>query len=81
MMDARGREGGTIGDVATSAHLHLCKIAPAAEISSATMRTNGAVGPTALVAVVSNGSKSQPTHLVNVLSGRQPNVPMALPSH
>ena len=94
MMDARGREGGTIGDVATSAHLHICKIAPAAEKPSAAIKwqmTNGAADPTAPVAAVLGGSKSHRRKgeastmrgmtLNIVLSGRQSSAPMASPSH
>ena len=91
MMDARGRMGGTIGDVATSAHLHICKIAPAAEKPSAAIKwqmTNGAADPTAPVAAVLGGSKRKwedTTRRVMtptiVLSGRQSSAPMASPSH
>ena len=93
MMDARGRMGGTIGDVATSAHLHICKIAPAAEKPSAAIKwqmTNGAADPTAPVAAVLGGSKSHQRKgeastmrgmtLTIVLSGRQPTAPLASPS-
>ena len=56
MMDARGRMGPAIGDVATSAQLQMSgqnKIAPAAGKPSATMTASGAAAPIAPVAVSS----------------------------
>ena len=77
MMDARESMGTAIGDVATSAQFYLTnKVAAVAEKPSGTMRANGAVGPTAPTAIVSNGRGE-----LTVLSGRQSSAPMASPSH